>query len=903
MAKFGNRWRALLRRPDLDRELDEEVAYHLDQLIQENLAAGMSPERARAAAQKSFGGVEQAKEECREARGVTLIENLARDLRQAARSLRRSPGLAAVIILSLGIGIGAAAAIFNLAHAVLWRSLPVRQPEQLVMFSNGLFDGFQGGKPTPGRVTGYSYPLFDHLRAAVQGAGSFEGVTAQEANRVRSVVLRTGGSDHDPGVAAAGRLVSGNYFDVIGVSARAGRLFGPQDDGAPGSNPVVLLSDRYWQSRFGGDPTLIGGQLRINGGVYTVLGVTPPGFTGTRAGDQTDFWLPMSMQPSFMRGSSLFDRPNERWLLVFGRLTPGAEMAVAQAQVNVALQHFLEQDATLEPALRRAIHIGLEPGARGGSRTREELRGPLRVLMAGVALLLAIVCLNVSHLLLTRAIDRHHEMAIRVALGASRGRLAQQWLIEGLLLAVLGAGCGLLLNHWLTSALLALAPGGATFDVDLSAGQVGMVALLTLVIGGLLALAPAAQAAGARPSVREANPRVATPGARRVNLGRVLLISQVAGGLVLLVAAGLLSGTLAKLRAVDKGFDQAHILLVQMLLRESGLPQQRALALTDRLVADVRALPGVRSASMSHGTGVLLRAGTSGTDIRRPDAPRGWSALFGTVTPGYFETMGIPLVRGRDFTPRDGATAPAVVIINAALARQAFGSPAAALGKRLIATPEGPIEAEVIGVVQDARTLKVGEAAGAAFYLPVAQSPEFLWSLEVRTFGDPAALADQVRALVRRADPALPVPDVRTLHEHVEQSLKHERLLALLSSGYGLAALFLICIGLYGVVSQWTSQRTAELGVRMALGATAAGVRWLVLRQSFALIAAGVALGLPIAVAFTRVLAGALFGVSAWDPTTFVGAPVVMFLVAALAAYLPARRASRIDPIVALRCE
>jgi predicted permease len=840
-----------------------------------------------------------------------LLDDLRQDLRHGLRSLRRNPGFTSLVVLTLALGIGANAAVFSLVDLILLRTLPVREPDRLVLFSDGLEDGHTDGGWGRGRVRAYSYSLFDRLRRDAQGGGQgdglFEDVAAQQTTRTRSVVRRMGVPDRDPrpdpGVPANGRLASGNFFQVLGVSAWRGRTLLPEDEGARGANPVVVLSHAYWQRRFGSAPDLLGSALSINGRRYTVVGILPPELPGTRVGDPTDLWLPLSMQAEFMRGDPLYER-SDRWLLVYGRLKPSVTLAVAEASVNVSLQRWLsDRPVPIEDNVRRTSHIQLQPGHAGTSGVREDARRPLLVLWAAVAVLLIIVGLNVSHLLLARSVTRQRELAIRTALGGSRGRLLRQSLAESALLATLGAGGGVVAARLMIDGLLAFTPGIIP-DVQLDLRALLLVAALAAGTAALLGVVPAVHAAriDIQQSLRASSQAITGPGTRRL-WSRLLLASQVACSLVLLVGAGLLASSLSRLREQDMGFERQHILHAQMLLRETGLSRDEALRVYDQLVERAGALSGVQSASMSLGTGNLLRAATWRSDLHFTDGRPSRDALAGTVTPGYFATMGIGLVRGRAFTAEDNAGAPPVAVVNETLARQVFGSASAALGQRLSFDEDEPRDIQIVGVVRDARTLQVRREPSRAIYRPVAQAFDYLWSLEVRAHGDPALLADLVRQTVRDTHPALGMPNVKTLSEHVEASLRHDLLLATLSTGFGVIALFLVCLGLYGVIGQWVGQRTREIGVRMALGATAPGLRWLVLRQAFVLVAAGMLVGLPAALAAAQLLKGLLYGVPAVHAPTLVLVALALFAVATAAAYLPARRASRVNPMQALRAE
>jgi predicted permease len=836
-----------------------------------------------------------------------MIRDLLQDLRYGIRALRRSPGFAMLAVLSLAAGIGANAAIFSLVNAVYLRPLPVRDPRGLVLFADGLHAGLSA-MPMAGRVELYSNPLYERLRA---DNSAFEGLAAQQSEGALATIRRVGASESGTDVAV-GRAVSANYFDVLGVSAYRGRGFLPEDETVRRDNPVLVLSDQYWQRRFSRDPTLIGASLTVDRKPYTVVGVTAPGFTGPDVGEATDFWFPISAKapPAELNPGSWSGSRKHRWLLLIGRIKPGTSLAVAEASVNVTLQQFLAEEAPLarEAADHPRVRIQLEPGTTGVSPLRPKLRAPLLALMVGVGLLLLIVCLNVSHLVLARAINRNREMSIRTALGATRARLIRQLLAEGLLLAALGVAVAALLTGWLTDGLLALAASGRgsfVLDVAPDARVLSFTALLTLGAAVLLGLVPAWQASriDLHPALQATSHSV-TGGSRKL-VSRLLLASQVAFSLVLLVGAGLLAGSLDRLRAVDKGFDEDHILIGEIRPGLTGLDRARATVLYDDLLRRVTALPGVQAASLSDGGGRLVGGGRVFTrillpaSVGTPPQPRevGWQ--IGVVTPDYFDTMGMRVVLGRPLRPEDREGAPRVTVVNETLARETFAG-LNVLGSRFRYEEE---DFEVVGVVRDARANSLREEPAPTAYVSVAQNHRFLRSLAVRVIADPAPLADQVRRVVQESHPELPVLGVRTIRSQMDRSLMQERLLATLSMTFGLTALFLVCVGLFGVVSQWAAQRTREIGLRMALGATTGSVRWLVMRQAFAIVLFGVATGLPGALAASLLLKSFLFGLSPIHPPTIAAASLTMFAVATLAAYLPARRASSADPMTALRAE
>jgi predicted permease len=835
-----------------------------------------------------------------------VIADLWQDLRFALRSLRLRPAFSAMVVLTLALGIAANVSIFSLVNAALLRPLPVRAPHELVLFSPGYVMGRQLG-PTPtavdGRVSLFPHPLYERLRAQTEGLS----IVAQDSNLEHAVIRRPGASSDDAGESEPGRCVSANFFEVLGVPAYRGRTFQPEDDRAQDASPVVMLSHRLWQRRFESDPGVIGQTLGINGSPYTVIGIAPPGFSGANVGSPADFWVPMGMAQRFTRTGIDIALDEYSWLQLFGRLQPGATLESAQASADVNLKRYLTEDDRRSAG--GELRIELEPGATGLSTVRHNFRAPLLVLMTGVSLLLLIVCLNVSHLLLSRAMNRQHEMSVRTALGATRTRLVRQLLTEGLLLAALGAAAGGLVTRGLSEGLASLAASGPAlfqFDLETQADERVIAYGVALALGTalLLGLVPAWYAL--RHDLQQAMRATAqsvTTGRSRSRIGRVLMVVQVAFSLVLLVSAGLLASSLARLHEVPTGFDEEHVLMAALDVRATGVDDERARFLYAEIPRRLAALPGVVAASLSQppvlGGNMGWTISFPGTDL----APKGFS--FYQVTPGYFDTLGMRVVRGRGFRDTDSRDAPRVAVVNEMMAAKEFGA-RDALGQRISLDKEHDVE--IVGVVSDVRSHAVQRPTQPLFYLPAAQPhgiPANIepTSLEVRGTGDPALLTQQVRRAVAEAQSGLVLADVRPLTEQLARSIVRERLLALLAGAFGLSALFLVAVGLYGVISQWAAQRTRELGIRMALGATPAGVQWLVLRQALSLVLFGLAIGIPAAVGVAQLLQGLLFQVDPLDPRAMLASALALAAVAAFAAYLPARRAARVDPVTALRCE
>ena len=756
----------------------------------------------------------------------------------------------------------------------------------------------------------FTYPLYERLRATTPDLAKL----AAEDSVGATVILEEGGRE-GPGDESAGRgvPVTANYFETVGVRAIHGRTFGPGDQTAVGADPVMVLSHGYWQRRFGGDPAVVGSRVSINGTAYTVVGVAAPGFAGIKVGEVTDFWVPITMHADLLREGPLLRERDEWWLVLVGRLATPGSIGAAEAGLSATVRQYLQE---LQPQLPVHVRnqlantpprVELVPGALGVSRLRGEFQQSVLALMAGVGLLLLVVCLNVSHLLLVRAARRQGEMTIRAALGASRGRLLRQCLAEGLLLSFLGAGAGLFFMHWIVDALVSLAVAPTTrlgLAVTVDARVVAFTAALAVLAALLLGLAPAWQIARGHlhHGLHLAARLVA---GRRGAASRMLVVSQVVFSLVLLVAAGLLSSSLRRLRAADKGFDEQHLLLLGIDARFVELSDAQQPLFQQDLLRRVESIPGVQSASLANYE--ILDRGRWGRGISFARDSELVVTQFFAVTSNYFSTVGMTLVAGRPLDAGDQKGGGLVAVVNETLARRLRSAPAAMVGRRFrFGDPAtGQVaDKEVVGVVQDARVNALREPPVPTVYVPSVQWSEVtIQAVQVRGIGDSAQLFQNLRRALKEAHPRLRVTSARTMSNQIDGSLRRERLLATLSSVFGLSALFLVCLGLYGVISEWVLQRTREIGVRIALGATVRRVRWLVLRQALILVGLGILLGVPTAAAASQLLQTMLFGISSMDPATLAAVAAILLVVTTFAAYLPARRASRVEPMTALRAE
>jgi predicted permease len=897
-----SRWIGLFRRRALDADLHRELSVHLEALTEENIRRGMSREEAAHAARREFGGVEQTKESYRDQRGVPFFETLAQDLRYALRMLVKSPGFTAVSVLTLALGIGANTGLFSLVNSVLLGNLPVRHPEELVVI-----------KYTDGRSQeadeDFSYPMYQALR---------------DKNTVfRSVLTRSGvafnASYAGQTERATGEMVSGNYFETLGVEPFLGRLIGPEDDRTPGAHPVAVLSYGYWQRRFGSDPAIVGKDTVLNNNPIRIIGIAPPGFYGTELARNPDIRVPMMMATAFRPvPANRLENPRHRWLTVMARRKP--EVTVAEAQASLDTLYHQVLGAEFEELGRninahdkeRALagRIQLEPGNQGFAHLRGEMERPL-LLMSGVTgIVLLVACANLANLLLARNAKRKQEIAVRLAIGAGRGRLIRQWLTESLLLAVLGGSAGLVVAYWAKTALLGFLPAdfSANLHAPLDLRVLGFALLATLATGLLFGLAPALELSETSVSLalRDDSRSIAS-GERLLSLRSALVFLQVALSLPLLIGAGLFLHSLENLRGVHTGFVKENVFLATLNPSMNGYPQERIKSLYDDLRARVRTLPGVQAASLT--TSSVISGGWDQESVKvegyQPGPDENMSPNAAVISPGYFATMGIPFVEGRDFTEQDTASRPKVVIINETMAHYFFGTKDP-LGKKIGTDddPKTPPDREIIGVVKDAKYVRLSEAPRRHFYAPMAQQARlFDMTLEVRTSGDPEKIGDLIRAQVHELDANLPLYASTTLEIQIDDSLTRERLLTWLSSLFGLLATLLASLGLSGVVAFSVSRRTREIGIRMALGAQPDDILRHVVSHMAFLVTLGMAVGLAAAYGLSRLLGSMLYEVGSADPRAFAGACFLLGVVAALAAYLPAQRATQVDPVVALRYE
>ncbi len=895
------RLHALFHRESVEADMDEEFHAHLERQIEKYVRSGLPLAEARRRARLDFGGLEQVKEQCRDARGVNILETTIQDARYALRMLRKNPGFMTVAVLTLALGIGANTAIFSLINAILLKPLPVAQPQELVLLR----------WESPHNATEYfPYPTFDQLR---RRSPEFDGMFAILYLRLATDI------NGKPGLAA-GQLVSGDYFSVLGVRATAGRTFTAEEDRAPGAQPVAVISYRYWLRQFGRDPGAVGKSITLNGMPFTIIGVSAEGFEGLSVGDSQDIWIPMMMQAQVMNGRPVLDDPKGWYFQVIARRNPKVSMGQASASLNVTYQQIARQEAgdRLTPQTERELNgerLAIIPASGGVSEFREHFRTPLFVLMALVGLVLLVACANVASLLLARASAREKEMAVRAALGAGRARLVRQLFTESLMLVALGAPLGLLLAQYGDSFLLALPLANGSPPVITLAPDGRMLAFsafVSLLAAVLFGIAPAWKAARVElTSALSSNTRsiVEGSGYRRGRWGlRQIVVTEVALSLVLVAGAGMLVRSLMKLREVRLGFNPDHVLLLSVDPTLVGYGGERLANYYKQLPEAIRTLPGARSVTLSAVRPISPGQWHTGVFVQGhvPASNEDTAVAWNLIGPGYFRTLEIPLFQGREFTPLDDSTAPKVAIINEAMARFYFGNNSA-IGRRLSFIDPGGGEIEIVGVAGNAKYGNLRESTPRMLYLPYLQAPggglHFGMTLEVRAASAPETLSEGVRQVVHGIDRNVPMSAVTTLAEEVNRSLSQERMVAELSSLFGALTLLLASIGLYGVMTHMVARRTQEIGIRTALGGDRREVLKLVLGEAFRLLAIGTAIGVPLAWAFARLISSQLYGISPYDPWATSAALAALVTVSAIASYLPARQATKVDPIVALRHE
>ncbi|HEY2017771.1 MAG TPA: ABC transporter permease [Bryobacteraceae bacterium] len=935
MIPFFRKLGWLARRHNKEDQLAAELRFHLEQEAEERREAGMAAEEARWAAQRELGNLSLVREETRAMWSWAPLEQLVQDLRYALRTILHNPAFTILAVLSLALGIGANTAIYSFMDALLMRSLPVADPGSLVVLKwhstgqknidDSVVHNVSGqiqDDPKTGQTSAiFPYPAFEAVR---KSSDVLSVVFAYRPARKLNVMAE------GQAEVTSGEYVSGDYFRGLALVPAAGRLIAADDD-RPGAPGVAVLSWAFAQRRFGDAAGAVGRPLSIDNTPFTVIGVAPPGFFGVDPAKTPDLYLPLHADLLINPRNGPGPNPDNRylddhyyWTEMMGRLRPGVTIAQAQAVLTPVFGRWVAATATNEAERKNLPELLLQEGAGGLDNLRRELSQPLYILLAMVGLILAIACANIANLLLARATARRREMAVRLSMGAGRWRVVRQLLTESLLLASLGGAAGILFAVWgIRFLTVVLAGGNETLPLhaELNPQVLAAAWALTMVTGLLFGVAPALQATRVDPmpvlkDARLGGPR---PGGRlRVSLSRMLLVSQIAISMLLLVGAGLFVRTLSNLQSLEMGFQRENILLFKLNARQAGHRDPEILSFYADLEKRFAAIPGVRGATISNSP--LIGDGAWGWPVvplgkKRPEkAPAGHgSGMNDTATrilaagPGFFTTMQIPLVAGREFDRRDHLGAPPVAIVNEAWVKANLDVPNA-VGQHVLSfgLETKPQEMEIVGLVKNARYDDLTGRFPPIVYLPFEQNvavPVAETTFFLRTAGDPLRYASAIREIVHQADPRIPVTNLGTQAAQIEGEMTPQRLFARLCTAFALLALAIACVGLYGTMSYTVARRTGEIGIRVALGAQRGTVVWMVLRDVLILAAIGLTLSFPAALVMGKFIESFLFGVKPNDPQSLAAAAAILLSAALIAGYVPARRASRIDPMTAVRHE
>jgi len=926
-----------------ESEIADEMAQHLEAVYEEALADGATQEEAfqRASAHiKDWQLLEcelirakrpvtyplinrrliaEARIESRLGLAGGTMESLIQDARYGIRLLSKSKSFTIVAVLSLALGIGANTAMFSLIDAVLLKMLPVKKPNELVLFNwlsgpNGMARSIDGTISTDSATgmrtsTSFSFLTFERFRdhnETLSGLYAFAPVEQLNVNV--------------DGVAevAGGQLVTGDYYDTLGVQAILGRTLTRADD-KPENDPAVVITHHYWERRFAKDPSAIGKSININNVSFTIVGVTPREFFGTlQIGETAEVTIPMSLEPRIRPGSRSLSQPWFWWVRIMGRLNAGTTPEQARANLEGLFQQSAQEGSEAAvaqlPRQRQAENsqprdmptLAVSSGSQGLRELRKEYSTPLTILLGVVGMVLLIACANVANLQLSRAAARKREVAVRLVMGASRLRLVRQMLTESILLAMIGGAVGLIFAYWAKDVLLSLRPWGGdelALDLQIDLRVLGFTMAISLMTGVLFGLAPALRSTriDLTPSLKETSQH--HQGRATSLLIKSLIVAQVSMSFVLLIGAGLFLRTLRNLESVDVGFNRENLLLFRVDPRLSGYRGAQIASLYQRITERIEGVPGVRSAAISRHPLLSGSRRSSNIFVDGPAQQTTDAALINLVSDRFFETMEIPLILGRGFSARDDQSAPRVAVINQTLARKYFGDDNP-LGRRFSFGSEASEEKiEIVGIVRDAKYTSLRQQTQPTLYTPYLQETPGQMNFAVRVAGDALMLIPAVREAVKDVDSNLPLFDLKTQSQRADESVRTERLFATLSGFFSLVATVLACVGLYGVMSYGVARRTNEIGIRMALGASAPRVTQMVMRESMLVVMIGIVIGVASAFAATRLIASMLFGLAPNDPITLAGAVLMMLLVGSIAGYLPARRAARVDPMVALRCE
>jgi predicted permease len=909
------RLRSLFRWAQADQELDEELREHLERKTEEYVAKGMAPEEAARRARLDLGGIEQTKDQCRDTRGVNGIQDLIQDLRYALRRLRMARAFTSATVLTLALGIGATTSIFTLVHAVLLKSLPVASPGELYRLGEESQCCYQGGYSQEKEFSLVSYDLYKYLRDNTKG---FSELAAFPSLELLLGLRRAATSEAAQGYP--GEFVSGNYFSMFGIRAYAGRVLTDADD-QPNAPPVVVMSYRLWQQKYGSGPSVIGSVFDIDGKPFTVVGITPPGFFGdSLRTSPPDLFLPLNTEP-YVQSDADLNKVDTHWLELIGRIQPGANPASLEAEMRVELKQWLRSHWSDMSANDRARFpeqtLYLTPGGAGITTIREHYEHWLLILMMISGFVLLIVCANVANLMLVRGMERRRETSLSVALGAQTSRILRQPLTESILLSLFGGAAGVTIAFACTRLILHFAfPAFAGFaSVPISASPSKPVLLFAFVVslltGIAFGIAPAWMATRVDPI--EALHGSSRSTAREGSLPRkTLVVFQAALSLVLLSAAGLLTATLKRLENQDLGFVQNRRIVASTDPRLAGYRSDQLPTLYRRIHDAMTSIPGVSSVALCQYSpvGYGWGAGVWVDGHPAPGPKDDNAAAWDRVSAGYLDVIGTPILRGRGISEEDAQSSRKVAVINEAFARKFFQNENP-IGKHFGTEADNSGRYEVVGIAKDARYLTLDKPDGAFFFLPEAQADYsqtnrgslFLHDIVILTRPGVSLSDAQVRQAVASVDPSLPIISIRALKEKVATQLAQQQLIARLTSLFGVLSLVLASIGLYGITAYNVGRRRGEIGVRMALGASRGQVVRLVLRGAFLLIAFGLILGIPLSLATSRVLSSQLYGLNPYDAVPIAIAVAVLGLFGLIATLVPAQRAMRVDPIVALRYE
>jgi predicted permease len=909
------------RRKQREQDLERELRTDLELETAEQREKGLSDDEARYAAHRAFGNATLVKEEVREMWGGIWLGDFLKDVRVMFRQMRKAPMFTAIAVISLALGIGANTAIFTLIDGVLLKSLPVRDPGKLVVLGPAHGSGSGSGIPQDGSFSLYSYDLYKHL----QDTKVFDGLCAVQSTTQTGVSVRRAGWS-EPQLAQA-RLVSGNYFDVLGVNAAMGRAIMPSDDSASAA-PVAVVSFRYWKDRLGGDSSVIGSNIEIGGVSFTVVGVAPPQFYGeTLRPDPPGLWLPISADRQLNHTRALVDNPDEHWLYLIGRLAPNVSAAQAEARLRGTLRNWLltREGSGISAEQRARIsrsHVELTPGGSGIVHMQRAYSLTLRLLLGISIAVLLITCANVANLLLARGTARTAETSVRLALGASRWRLIRQSLTESLTLAFAGGALGLLAASAGTKLLIALFFRGADYvpiqtspDLRVLAFTFAVSCGAAIVFGLLPAIRMSSQAG---PVIKGASPGIkgSRLSHRPFGLGTVLIVGEVAVSLVVLAGAGTFARSLANLSGQHFGFDRERVLVVNIDSSHAGYDYNRLGPLYRQMYSRLNSLPGVKSASVSYYSPFndCCWAFSVAVQGYTPKSGEEAHARLNRVSPGFFKTLGTKVLLGRTFDEGDGLGSRRVAVVNEEFVRRYLPNENP-IGRRFgIGGERRAGDLEIVGVAGDAKYDTPRDEPTPMAFLPFLEAKDeeaassadesnFANVVEIRSIGRPDAIATEVRQALAEIDPYLPVLRVSTLSDDINLMLNQENVIADLAMFFGLVALVLSCLGLYGLMAYAVQRRTSEIGIRIALGARRNSVIGMVIREALVQGLIGILVGIPAAFAALRFVTNQLYGVSPNDPRYSAAAALALLFCITIAGYIPARRASRVDPLAALRYE